>query len=246
MVWVRFEDGYPRNRKVAALSDAAFRLDVSAICWSNATGADGRILPHELTEIRAKATSRHAAELVAQGRWHAAGSPCPHSETCPASTSDGGGWVIHDIWEQQPTAAKVEEDRKAKAERQKKWLAKKKGGDTSIDPSRDASQDKPADVLEDIAPSPPRPAPKGGGVLRTPSAGPPPTADGAAAAGEAEEPTPVAVTTTPGDGFGLVDERAIAARAAADRAAQQRAIAEHEATTQRGMAAVRAALGRSA
>lgn len=172
MVWVKLEDGYPRNRKVAALSDAAFRLDVSAICWSNATGADGRILPHELTEIRAKATFRHVAELLDRGRWHVAGTPCDHTETCPPSSAEGGGWVIHDIWDQQPSAAKVEADRKAKAARQKKWLDSKKG--TPRDAPRDASQDASGDGQKDAAPSPPRPAPKEAGAGTPPK--PPPAA----------------------------------------------------------------------
>lgn len=226
MVWVRLEDGYPRNRKVAALSDAAFRLDVSAICWSNATGADGRILPHELTEIRAKATGRHAAELVARGRWHVAGTPCPHQdeETCPPSTPDGGGWVIHDIWAQQKPASVVEEERKAKAERQARWLAKKKGGETSRSPSRDASQDTSGDAQKDIAPSPPRPAPKGRAGTDVPAAPPAAGSGGAAAGVEAKKPPP-----------SLPEPDDLA-----------RLNAEHDATTARGLAAARAALRRTA
>lgn len=233
MVWVKFEDGYPRNRKVVALSDAAFRLDVSAICWSNATGADGRILAHELGEVRAKATARHAAELVAKGRWHVAGTPCPNSETCPASSPQGGGWVIHDIWAQQPSAAKTAADRKAKAERQAKWIASKKGA------SRDASHDTPADashdVSEDVAPSPPRPAPKEAGAGTPPKQ---PAAAGSAsgpAAGRAD--APLAET---------VDIEAIQARQRADQAEHERRVAEREATNRRGAAAAREALRRTA
>lgn len=233
MVWVRFEDGYPRNRKVAALSDAAFRLDVSAICWSNSTGADGRILPHELQEIRAKATSRHAAELVANGRWHVAGTACPH-DTCPPSTGDG--WVIHDIWEQQKPAAVVDEEKKARAERQRRYMEKVNASRKrpSDDASVGASRDAPVDVLEDDAPSPPRPAPKGRGGTDVPPALPAAVGGRLAADSEAK---PVVAS---------LDERALAARAAADLDAQRRATEAHDAATQRGLAAARAALRRPA
>ena len=44
MPWVRLEDTYPINRKVAALSDSAFRLDVEAICWAGRELTDGIIV----------------------------------------------------------------------------------------------------------------------------------------------------------------------------------------------------------
>ena len=33
MPWAKFDDRYPWHRKVRGLSDAAFRMDVSAVCW---------------------------------------------------------------------------------------------------------------------------------------------------------------------------------------------------------------------
>ena len=71
MPWARFEDRYPFNRKIRPLSDAAFRLDVSGICWSAAQLTDGIIGVADLEAVSSVKRPRTAVKhLVACGRWH--------------------------------------------------------------------------------------------------------------------------------------------------------------------------------
>src|SRR5262245_15699353 len=123
MPWVRFDDMMPENRKIRDLTNAAFRLHISAICWCNRHLTDGRIghtdLKH-VSDIRSPAT--HAAALVNVGLWK------------PTET----GWVIHDYLEYQFSAERIRADRKAAAERQAKWKAKKREGNAVTDDSGNA------------------------------------------------------------------------------------------------------------
>jgi hypothetical protein len=107
LTWARFDDRYPRHRKVDGLSDAAFRLDVSAVCWCAENLTDGVVLVTELCQVsRLKGTkaSKAAAELVAAGRWDVI----------------AGGWVIHDYLDYNPSKAKVLAEREAARRRQER------------------------------------------------------------------------------------------------------------------------------
>jgi hypothetical protein len=144
MPWARFDDRFPSHRKVRLLSDAAFRLYVSAVCWSAENLTDGVVKTNELRLVAdIKSASRRAKELVDSGLW----------ETLP-----GVGWLIHDYAEYNPTAEQVRAERKAKAARQQRWRDKQKDGgprptppddkrrvdastDTSLDASRDGAKD---------------------------------------------------------------------------------------------------------
>lgn len=168
MTWVRMDDGYPRHRKIRPLSDAAFRLDVSGWGWSSEYLTDGHIgaddLPH-VADIKKPAAA--VAELVKRGRWHGAGHECPR---CPEITD---GWVIHDYLGYNPSREKVQRERDAKAERQRRWIESRKGQvtnatsngvmGTSPDASRDASQ--PASITQPPSPSP---SPTTGGARDAP------------------------------------------------------------------------------
>ena len=148
MPWVRLDDQFPIHRKVDILSDAAFRLHVSAICWSARNLTDGFVAARELNTVaRTRKPSRFVAELVSSGVWR------------PVD----GGWLIHDYLDFQPSKEKVERERAAKAERQKRWSEKR---NSRVDASADASLDASADD----APSPPRPRPEGSGGRGAPRA----------------------------------------------------------------------------
>jgi hypothetical protein len=147
MAWVRFDDQMPISRKVAPLSDAAFRLWAEAICWANRNLTDGAIRLAELGDISKRGRPKLADQLVEHGLWHPNGEQCD-SPKCPRSGIDG--WVIHDYWDYQPSKAQVLHERTAKAERQRRYMDKaRRGKDASVDTSRDASVDV----------TPPRPAP---------------------------------------------------------------------------------------
>jgi hypothetical protein len=106
MPWARFDEEFPAHRKVRPLTDAAFRLHVSAICWSNRNLTDGLIPDDELPYVSdVKNPEKATGQLELRGLW----------ERTPS------GWLIHDYLEFNPPAAFVE------AERQKKAAAGRKG-----------------------------------------------------------------------------------------------------------------------
>lgn len=106
MSWVKLCDGFPGHVKVRGLSDAAFRLHVTALCDCAAHLTDGRVtsaaartLPGSPQGARLKKT---VAELVAVGLWEEA---------------DEDGWLIHDFLEWNPSGECVRANRVAARER---------------------------------------------------------------------------------------------------------------------------------
>jgi hypothetical protein len=100
MTWVKLDDQFPIHRKVGALSDAAFRLHVEALCWSARNLTDGAIETEELrTVTRIGRPERYAAELVRWGAWR-------ETET---------GWEIHDYLDYQQSRSKVLHMREVRA-----------------------------------------------------------------------------------------------------------------------------------
>jgi hypothetical protein len=79
MTWVKIDDKLPNHGKVEALSDRAFRIYVTSICYSSANLTDGEITKGSLTKIGA--TPKIAETLVAAGLW---------------DTTSRGGWAVHD------------------------------------------------------------------------------------------------------------------------------------------------------
>lgn len=102
MPWIAIDDHFPLHRKVARLSDPAFRLHVSAICWANRNLTDGAVPSADLPDIAPRLRRREglAAELVDAGLWK----------------TDGDGWIIHDYLDYQPSKTTVEQMTAAKRE----------------------------------------------------------------------------------------------------------------------------------
>jgi hypothetical protein len=94
----------PNHRKVGPLTDAAFRLHVTAACWCVNEELDGKIpanIPGTLTAApRGKALERIVTELLDAGLWDAA---------------EEGGYLIHDFLDYNPSAAHSKAVREAKA-----------------------------------------------------------------------------------------------------------------------------------
>ena len=184
MPWVRLDDQFPIHRKVGALPDNAFRLHVEAICWCARNLTDGVVSREDLPQVtRIGKPQRLVTHLVDRGLWHEHGHQCT-SEHCPPSNGDG--WVIHDYWEYQPSREKAIAQKRQKAQRQARWMAKRKGLSTArgkVDASVDASQDGSIDA------APPRPAPKEAG--RVPRSAARRREDGGAARGENSRDSPV-------------------------------------------------------
>lgn len=113
MTWAKLDDGFPFDLKIRTVSDVAFRLDVSAICWSAAQGSDGHIEPGWLgllSDVRKPIAA--AAELVASGRWHLPGHDCTSKWCRPIED----GWLIHNYLRYNPAAQYAEIRRNKKVE----------------------------------------------------------------------------------------------------------------------------------
>lgn len=143
MTWCRFESRYPRHRKVEGLSDQAFRLDMSSICWCMDNLTDGEILTHELdlvSRLSGEVALAAADELVRMGRWDITKR----------------GWKIHDYLEYNPSRDRLRRERESKAIRQDRWRRGKdvshpNGVDASRDAPRDTSRDPPRDASRDVS-----------------------------------------------------------------------------------------------
>ncbi|WP_406225033.1 hypothetical protein [Streptomyces anulatus] len=111
MPWARLDDRFPSHRKVALLSDRAFRLHVTALCWCSENLTEGAIRERELPVIsRIRGAKKAALELEEAGLWD--------------RTTDG--WKVHDYLEYNPDRARVQADRDANAARQKAWRDRKR------------------------------------------------------------------------------------------------------------------------
>lgn len=135
MPWVRLDDRFPSHRKVALLSDRAFRLHVSALCWSSENLTEGKILERELAVIaRVRGLKAAASELQSAGLWD--------------RLEDG--WEIHDYLEYNPDRAKVQAERSANAARQKAFRERRKAErEAERDAERNGVTHKPNGVSDD-------------------------------------------------------------------------------------------------
>lgn len=95
MGWVRLDDVFPEHPKVLGLSDAAFRVHVHGLCYSNRYLTDGFV--PDAVRPGAKAVR----DLIAAGLWNAI----------------EGGWLIHDYLEYNEPRAAVLAERQAAKER---------------------------------------------------------------------------------------------------------------------------------
>jgi len=112
MPWVKLDDRFPSHRKVALLSDRAFRLHVSAICWCAENLTDGHISDRELTLVaNIRAIKATAKQLEEAGVWD--------------RTDEG--WLIHDYLDYNPSREQVLLERKRNAERQERFRRRKNG-----------------------------------------------------------------------------------------------------------------------
>lgn len=115
MPWVKLDDRFPSHRKIALLSDRAFRLHISAICWCSENLTDGRISDRELTLVaHIRGLKATAKQLEDAGLWD--------------RTDDG--WIVHDFLDYNPSREQVLAERKKNAERQERFRRRKNGKPT--------------------------------------------------------------------------------------------------------------------
>lgn len=118
MAWAKIDDQMHRKRKVRGLSDAAWRLYVSAIIDACAESSDGVLEGWALRELLPNHHEDHVRALLARGLLHDA--PDCTSQTCLSSQGlpivGTDLYVIHDFGQWQMTR---EEWTDAKAKKQK-------------------------------------------------------------------------------------------------------------------------------
>lgn len=118
MSWVKIDDGFAEHRKIAGLSDAAFRMHVAGLCYAARNATDGFVPLGVAKAIGG--SERRAAELMSAGVWHLAGGEMLGCASCAAraaeagsgtsssSCTTAGGWVIHDFLQFNPSRAEQE------------------------------------------------------------------------------------------------------------------------------------------
>ncbi|MEH0542952.1 hypothetical protein QA802_07685 [Streptomyces sp. B21-105] len=137
MPWVKLDDRFPSHRKVALLTDRAFRLYVSALCWSSENLTEGRITQRELPLVaaRLRGAKTAAGELETAQLWDAVDD----------------GWVIHDFLEYNPDRARVQSDREANAARQQAWRDRKRAEREAKKAAEKAARNAPRNGVTDEA-----------------------------------------------------------------------------------------------
>lgn len=119
MTWLRLDDGFAHHKKVAPLTDRAFRLHVTAMlhCADQLTdGFVGDAIPECLTKApQGKSLVAAIKELVDIGLWE------------PVD----GGWLIHDFADWNPSSDSVRTKRAAACERMKRARSQNVRANTS-------------------------------------------------------------------------------------------------------------------
>lgn len=95
MSWVKIDDEFPDHKKVASLSNDAFCLHVTAMCWVAKWQTNGKLPSKLLGKLgwRCQDPASAAAELVTANVWEI--------------TTEG--WEIHDFLEYNPSKTQIAE-----------------------------------------------------------------------------------------------------------------------------------------
>ena len=109
MNWLRIDDRFPDHPKSAALSDAAFRLWVTAACWSRAQATHG-FVPR--TQLRALTRHRTPNLLVRE----LIGSTVSSLHNVGLWEEVNGGWQFHDWVDYNPTGDERQETPRSQSE----------------------------------------------------------------------------------------------------------------------------------
>jgi hypothetical protein len=217
---LKFDDQFPLHRKVAALSDAAFRLHVQAIFWARRNLTDGFVPTADLGTVgRFSRPDRFATECVLRALWHRVdGGYVDNCAECAQrhhGTLAGDGWVIHGFADWQQTRSKVLAVRAERSE------AGKAGGIAS-GRSRRKREAKPKQVAERSLPNERTPEPLtpfggsvgapprgGGGRGRAPTQQPPPSTSNGQATDQAKAEIHATLAATKRRARERVDEAAL-------------------------------------
>lgn len=118
MPWANLDDAFPSHPKALPLSDAAFRLHVSGICYAAKHKTDGVIHGDAVALLAPRFKKAVLDELLRRALWHDLGDGCG-TDTCPIGVPES--YVIHDFLEWNQSREQVE------AIRERKRAAGRKG-----------------------------------------------------------------------------------------------------------------------
>lgn len=108
MPYLNLDDGFPEHRKVDALTDGAFRLHTSGLCYCARELTDGFILKGRVTRLTPGYKPAHLKELLDALMW------------LPAR----GGYDVHDYLEWNKPRDWWIDKREKDAKRLSDWRAK--------------------------------------------------------------------------------------------------------------------------
>lgn len=114
MAWVKFDDGYADHRKVAGLSDAAFRLHTAGILYCGKHLTDGLIEGVEVPRLVRRFRKAALVELVDAALW--------------IPLLDGAAYSIHDYLDWNDPADVVKDRQEKAAKRKAAWRNRNAGG----------------------------------------------------------------------------------------------------------------------
>jgi hypothetical protein len=120
--YLNVDDGMGDHPKIDRLSDAAFRLHITAMLYASQKGTDGLIMRTRARILTVSGNDAAVTELINAGIWHDVGNGCD-SKTC--LKGDDSHYVIHDYLQWNHSAHWWSERRKKDQERQAEWRAKK-------------------------------------------------------------------------------------------------------------------------
>lgn len=108
MSWLRVDDGFMRNRKIARLSNWGFRLHMGGLCYCAANLTDGALEARAVRVIAAEIDLRRPrpviVELVEGDLW----------------LPTGTGYLVKDFLDYNPRSDRVKEEREKARERMKR------------------------------------------------------------------------------------------------------------------------------
>ena len=109
MTWVKIDDSFPNHPKRVGLSDKAFRIHISGLCYCGTYLTDG-FVPMTIAARFANEDMQYIVELTKAGLWREA--------------PQDNGFHIHDYLAHQTSKTQVEEKRQTVRERQKRYRDK--------------------------------------------------------------------------------------------------------------------------
>lgn len=106
----------PGHPKINSLTDGAFRLHISALCYAQQYLTDGRVRRDVLRGLMPRYRPAYVQELLDHGLWEV----------------DQGEYLIHDFTEFQKTRSHWDERKAKEADRMARWRASQNGKDHDV------------------------------------------------------------------------------------------------------------------